>query len=110
MTAAQAEHAACVDSKQAIDLELASLAAQIEARKKRIETALLDARKAVENAKVKVASAQEELEAAMIDESAQNGRLIELRRVLETSDLVIAGNGSVKRPNTTLHFRFLNDW
>ena len=91
MTAAQAEHAACVNSKQAIDLELASLAAQIEARKKRIETTLRDARKAVEKAKVKVASAQEELEAAMIDESAQNGRLIELRRVLETSDLVLAG-------------------
>ncbi len=92
MTAAQAEHAARVNSKQAIDLELASLAAQIEARKKRIETTLLDARKAVEKAKVKVASAQEDLEAAMIDESAQNGRLIELRRVLETSDLVLAGD------------------
>jgi hypothetical protein len=91
MAAAQVEHAACVSSKQAIDLELASLAAQIEARKKRIETTLRDARKALEEARIKVVSAQEELETAMIDESAQSGRLIELRKVLDASDLVQAG-------------------
>jgi hypothetical protein len=92
LVAAQAEHAARVSENLTIAMELASLDAKIEARKKRIEAAQRDARAIAEKADAAVKSAEKELEVAMTDQASQNGRLIELRKLRDAGNLALAGD------------------
>jgi hypothetical protein len=92
LAAAMAKHAACVTEKQRIAVELASLDAQIDARKKRMDAAQRDARASAEKASAAVKAAQEELEAAMTEVASQNGRLMELRKLRDAENLTAAGD------------------
>jgi hypothetical protein len=92
LAAALAKHAACVTEKQRIASELASLDAQIDARKKRIDAAQRDARASAEKASAAVKAAQEELEAARTEVASENGRLMELRKRRDAENLTAAGD------------------
>jgi hypothetical protein len=92
LAAALAKHAACVTEKQKIASELASLDAQIDARKKRIDAAQRDARASAEEASAAVKAAQEELEAARTEVASENGRLMELRKRRDAENLTAAGD------------------
>ena len=92
LATAQAEHAARVSENLTVAMELASLDAKIEARKKRIDAAQRDARAIAEKAGTAVKSAEKELEVAMTDQASQNGRLIELRKLRDAGNLALAGD------------------
>jgi hypothetical protein len=92
LAAALAGNETGATEKQKIAGELASLDALEDARKKRIDAAQRDARASVEKASAAVKATQEELEAAMSEVAAQNGRLMELRKRRDAENLTAAGD------------------
>jgi uncharacterized protein YhaN len=104
LAAAQAKYVSCVTEKEKAVGELASLDAQVEARKKRIEAAQLEARARAEKASAAVKAAQGELEAVMTEAASQNGRLMELRKLRDAENLTAAGD---KLRQATEHYEAL---
>jgi hypothetical protein len=90
LVSAGAALAAGVAEKEKVAAEFASLEHTIEARKKRIDAALSDARADATQATTAVETAQGALTTAKTDHASTNGRLIELRKKRDTENLAAA--------------------
>lgn len=78
---------AAQQEQETITADLASLQQRIDERKGRLDTALAEAREAVENAGRAVAAAQQGLNKASEDRASEEGNLAALRRQREAEDL-----------------------
>jgi AAA domain len=90
LAAAKAALAGTIVEKDKVAAEFASLECTIDARKKRIDAALGNARASAGEAAVAVENAQEHLTAAMTEHASHNGRLIELRKLRDAENLAAA--------------------
>lgn len=89
ITARLAEKAA-FDEKAQVAQKFALLEHEIEVRKKRIDTALSEARANLEQAAVGVETAQTQLTVTKTNHATEHGRLLELRKQRDAEDIAAA--------------------
>lgn len=90
LTAAQATLATAVGELQLLAADFSSLESTSAARKERADSALRDARAAVEGARLRVVSADARRTRAITDHASQVGRFEELSRLRDAQDLAAA--------------------
>jgi DNA repair exonuclease SbcCD ATPase subunit len=90
LAAAKAALAGSIFEKEKVAAEFASLERTVEARKKRIDTALGGARASADKAAIAVEKAQGDLMAAKTEHASHDGRLIELRKLRDAENLAAA--------------------
>ena len=90
LAAADAALAAGTREKEQAATEFASLERAIEARKKRIDETLSGARKSADQAKTAVETAQSQLTTAKTNHAAEQGGLVELRKLRDAENLAAA--------------------
>ena len=90
LTAARSALAAAIKEKEEVAAGFASLEREIEARKKRIDTALSGARTNAAQAAAGVEAAQAQLTTAKTNHAAEHGRLVELRKQRDAENMAVA--------------------
>ena len=90
IVAAKSSLAAAIAEKEEVELGIASLESTINANTMRINAAVDGARTIAEKARVTVETAEKELTVARTGQASQEGRLIELRKLSEAENLVVA--------------------
>lgn len=90
LTAARGAREAAFDEKAEVAQRLASLEREIEAREKRIDTALSGARANAKQMAAEVETAQTELTAAKTNHATEHGRLFELRKQRDAENIAAA--------------------
>jgi chromosome segregation ATPase len=90
LAAAKAALAGSIFEKEKVAAEFASLERTVEARKKRIDTALGGARASADKAAIAVEKAQGDFTAAKTEHASHDGRLIELRKIRDAENLAAA--------------------
>lgn len=90
LTDARSALASAIKDKEEVAAGLASLEREIEARKKRIDTALIGARTNAVQATARVDAAQAQLTTAKTNHAAEYGRLVELRKQRDAENMARA--------------------